>query len=133
MKNNLLHGLLAGLMAGIASMVYNNIYCKALVLDYAKVVNNMGLITSCVIGCLLAAVGNYYFSKFVKNKSEIWFNIIFAALTFASFVGPFATTLPNTIEAPELFIGLTIPMHLFPILFWLVTKPLFNNAPNEIV
>jgi drug/metabolite transporter (DMT)-like permease len=131
MKKNLIHGVIAGMLAGIACIIYNNTYSQALVVDYSKVVNIGGLIISCVLGCLLASVGYIYLPKIIKNKVEPIFNVIFVVLTFASFVGPFAATLPTNIDAPELFIGLTIPMHLFPIIFWLAIKPFFKDIKKE--
>ena len=52
-------------------------------------------------------------------------NFVFAILTFASILGPFATKLPLDVEMPELFPGLTVPMHFFPALAWFTLKPLF--------
>jgi hypothetical protein len=127
MKKNLLHGATAGLLSGIACIIYNNVYSQALLVNYSKVVNATGLLITCIAGCTVASLGYYYLLRIAKNKTETIFNSIFLVLTFASFIGPFAATLPNDTEAPELFIGLTIPMHLFPIIFWLATKPLFNQ------
>jgi hypothetical protein len=126
MKKVLLHGLIAGVLAGIAAIVYNQIYSQMLMVDFSVVVNPLALMASNIFGCLLASLGYFFFAKMVKTKTNVWFNIIFIILTFASFVGPLTATLPTSIESPEMFVGLTEPMHLFPIVFWLATKSLFD-------
>jgi len=56
----------------------------------------------------------------------IWASLIFfLILSFASFYSPFAVMLPMNVQSSELFPGLTIPMHLMPVLFWIAMKPFF--------
>ncbi|MDZ7878803.1 MAG: hypothetical protein U5L45_14075 [Saprospiraceae bacterium] len=128
MKNTLLHGLLSGGLAGLASSVFNYAYNMAFITDFSKAINTVSIFGSSIFGTVLAALGYHFFSKMVKTHADIWFNIIFLGLTFASLVGSFAANLPTDIESPELFAGLSVPMHLFPILFWLATKPLFKKG-----
>jgi hypothetical protein len=130
MKKVLLHGLTAGIFAAIASIVYNYAYTKAMWVDFSSIINTFSIIGSTLFGTMLAALGYHFFSKLVKKGTDVWFNIIFLVLSFASFAGSFATELPLEIESPELFPGLSVPMHLFPVLFWLATKPLFNQKEN---
>ena len=127
MKTVFYHGILAGLLAAIASDVYNNVYSMALVVDFSKVVNVGGIVGASIFGCVLASLGEHFFSKWVKSNTAVWFNALFLMLTFASCVGPFSAILPMDMASPELFPGLTIPMHFFPILFWLAMKPLFEK------
>ena len=127
MKTVFFHGILAGVLAAIASVVYNNVYTAALVVDFSKVVNIGGIIGTSIFGCVLASFGYHFFSKMVRSNTDVWFNTVFLVLTYASCVGPFSASLPMDIQSPELFLGLTIPMHFFPIMFWLAVKPLFLN------
>ncbi|MBK8345886.1 MAG: hypothetical protein IPL12_22930 [Bacteroidetes bacterium] len=53
------------------------------------------------------------------------FNILLATLSIASFYGPLSQALPLDIMAPELFLGLAAPMHLFPALAWFTLEPVF--------
>ncbi len=129
MKTTFFHGMLAGILAGIASVVYSQVYCQALLLNFSKVVNASGMIGASIFGCVLASLGYHFFSKFVRRNVNTWFNIIFLILTFASCIGIFSAELPMDIESPEMFIGLTMPMHLFPFMFWLAVKPLFEKRP----
>jgi predicted membrane channel-forming protein YqfA (hemolysin III family) len=128
MKNTFLHGTVAGISAGLAAFVYNYAYSVALLVDFSKVINPVAIFGSSIFGCVLASGGYHFFSKWVRSNTDVWFNTIFLGLTFASFVSPFAANLPTDIETPELFAGLTVPMHIFPVLFWLATKPLFNKT-----
>ena len=128
MKTEFFHVITAGILAGLAAFVYNNVYSEALVVDFSKVANIGGIIGSSIFGCVLASLGYYFFGKIVKSNTDVWFNALFLILTFASCISPFSATLPTDMASPELFPGLTIPMHFFPILFWLATKPLFSRV-----
>jgi hypothetical protein len=125
MKKVFIHGITAGIFAAIAAIVYNKMYSDALMVDFSKLINVTSISGSIIFGCILASVGYYFFSKLIKSNVDVWFNIIFLVITFASFISPLSATLPFEIESPELFAGLAIPMHIFPVLFWLATKPLF--------
>jgi len=125
MKTTFFHGLMAGILASLASITFNLAYSSALWVDFSKVINTYSIFGSCILGTLLLSLGYFYFSKMVKKRTEVWFNILLLTLTFASFVGSFSAELPLEIDSPELFVGLSIPLHLFPALFWLGTKPLF--------
>jgi hypothetical protein len=74
---------------------------------------------------LLASVGYGLLVKWLPKPGEIVFNFALVVLTFASIMGPFAVKLPLDFEQPELFPGLTVPMHFFPALAWFTLKPLF--------
>lgn len=126
MRNAILHGLVTAALAALAAIIFANVYSAALAVDFSMVANPVGIIASCTIGGLLASLGYHFFRKWVKRGTDGWFNAIFTVLTFAS-IGPvFGATLPLTVEAPELFVGMVAPMHLFPQLFWLVSKPFFS-------
>jgi predicted membrane channel-forming protein YqfA (hemolysin III family) len=127
MKNTFWHGIVAGVLAGLAAFVYNYAYSEALLVNFSKVINPIAIFGSSIFGCVLAALGYHFFSKWVHTHTDAWFNIIFLILTFASLAGSFAANLPSDIETPELFAGLSVPMHFFPVLFWLATKPLFSK------
>lgn len=129
MKSHFLHGLVAGVLAGLAAYVYNTIYREALLVDFSAVLNTPAILGSSIFGSVLASLGYYFFSKWVRRGTDAWFNAIFLMLTFATFVGSFAANLPEDVESPELFPGLSVPMHLFPMLFWLAVKPLFKTDP----
>lgn len=131
MKRTFFHGIVAALFAAPASLIYNKVYSTALMVDFSPVINNVSIIAASTFGCLVASVGYYFFSKWVKNKTDVWFNIIFLLLTFATLVASFSITLPLTVQNPELFAGLSVPMHIFPCLFWLATKPLFNQSETK--
>jgi len=130
MKTIFLHGLFSAFLAGLAALIYNTVYSRAFESDFSAIINPFGIFASSIFGCMIASVGYYFFARRIKTHTDVWFNAIFLLLTFATLISVFSLTLPFTIKTPELFIGLSVPMHFFPILFWLSTKPLFDyNKP----
>jgi len=125
MKKTLLHGLLAGLLASLAAIIYNIIYKRALMTDFSEIITLSRLLGFNLLVCLFASIGYYYFSRIVHRNTDLWFNIVFIILTFAAFMPAFLVSLPLDIQSPEMFVGLAIPMLLFPLTFWLVSKPIY--------
>lgn len=125
LKKSLLLGAVAGVLAGVASLVYQKVYTSSLEADFSKIATPGGIFISCIVGCLLASTGYWLLDKWLKGKADIVFNLVFTILSFATILGPFAAKLPFSTESPELFPGLTVPMHFFPVLGWLTLKPIF--------
>jgi len=127
MKNALLHGLTAAALSSVAAYLFNYAYSTAMWVDFSAIINAGSIIGSCTFGCMLASLGFFFFQKFVKRGTKLWFNAIFILLTFASMAGSFGATLPLDVESPELFPGLSAALHLFPVLFWIATERLFES------
>ncbi|MDR3713601.1 MAG: hypothetical protein P4L51_12340 [Puia sp.] len=125
LKKSLALGIVAGILAGIASLIYSKVYHSSNGADFSKVARTTGILAGSLFGTLLAGLGYYAIIRALKGKGEIVFNLLFAILSFASIVGPIGFKLPLDMEAPELFPGLTIPMHFFPLVAWHTLKPLF--------
>lgn len=117
-------GASAGVTAALASFVYARVYKDSLGADFSTIISPAGIILSSLFGTLLASIAYYFLDRWLK-RGEIIFNFLFVILTFASILAPFATKLPLEIEMPELFPGLSVPMHFFPALAWFTLKPLF--------
>ena len=130
LKKVFLHSLLAGVLAGVAAAVYNYAYCRAMLVDYSKFLALPALLGSSIFGCVLAGLGYYLLYRKWGPKADLPFNAIFLLLSFVAFMGPLTAHLPLEVASPELFPGATIPMHLFPALFWLALKPLFAEKAN---
>ena len=124
-KQALLLGIVSGLLAGIAGLVYAHLYFTINEADFSKVASTLRILSSSLFGGVLAAIGYTAFLKWLKDKGEIVFNLLFTILSFASLLLPIAFKLPLKIETPELFPGMVIPMHFFPALGWYTLKPLF--------
>lgn len=124
-KKALLLGIVSGLLAGVAGLIYARVYYTANEADFSKVASTIRILSSSLFGGVLAAIGYTALVKTLKNKGEIVFNLAFTILSFASLLLPIAFKLPLTIETPELFPGMVIPMHFFPALGWYTLKPLF--------
>lgn len=126
MKKTIIHGLITGGIASLATIIYDKAYSFLMAVNFSKIVPIAALISVNFLAALMASLLHLLFSK-ISRRPDLWFNLSFSLLTFASFLIPFVTKLPLDVEAPELFIGLVIPMHLFPLLFWLVTKPMVTS------
>jgi hypothetical protein len=124
-KKALFLGIVSGLLAGAAGLLYAHLYFKINEADFSKVASAVRILSSSLFGGVLAAIGYTALVKLLKDKGEIFFNLLFTILSFASLLLPIAFKLPLTIETPELFPGMVIPMHFFPALGWYTLKPLF--------
>ena len=124
-KKLLLLGLVSGVLAGLAGLIYQKIYTNSLGADFSAIAKPVGIVIVSILAGLLASIGYGLLTKWLPRAGEIIFNFVLVILTFASILGPFATKLPLDIEMPELFPGLTVPMHFFPALAWFTLKPLF--------
>jgi hypothetical protein len=125
LKRLLLLGVISGVLAGIVALIYQKIYSSSVGADFSSVIKPAGVMISNVVGCVIAALGYWILSKWLKGKTEIVFNFIFVILSFASMLPVFAAKLPLMVNSPELFPGLAIPMHFFPALAWSTLEPLF--------
>ena len=125
LKRLLLLGVTSGVLAGIVALIYQKIYSSSVGADFSSVATPVGIMISNIVGCVIAAMGSWILSKWLKSKTEIVFNFVFVILCFASMLPVFAAKLPLTISSPELFPGLAIPMHFFPALAWSTLEPLF--------
>lgn len=124
-KRTFLLGIVSGALAGVASVVYAKVYYNSLGADFSTVAGAVSIMAASIGGGVLAALGYWLAYKLWKDKGEIIFNFVFTILSFASILAPLGVRLPLEAEMPELFPGLTVPMHFFPALGWFTLKPLF--------
>jgi hypothetical protein len=128
LKKLLILGVVSGILAGIVGLIYQKVYASSLGDGFTNVAKPANIMISCLLGCIIAAVGYFLLSKVLKANTEPVFNLLFTILTFATILGPIAAKLPLETEMPELFPGLAIPMHFFPALAWYTLKPLFAKS-----
>ena len=124
-KKALILGIVSGLLAGTAGLIYAHLYYSINEADFGKVASSIRIVAGCLAGGVLAAAGFWSLNKWLKDKGEIVFNLLFSILSFASLLTPIAYRLPRELETPELFPGMVIPIHFFPALAWFTLKPLF--------
>jgi len=129
-KKALFLGVTAGLLSGLACFIYAQVYywANAHMVDFSSVASTTKLVSTCVLVCVLAAVGFWLLDKLWKNTGRIIFNFLFTIISFATIIGPFAVTLPLELEFPEMFPGFAVPMHFFPALVWMTIQPLFIKS-----
>ena len=124
-KKIFFYGISAGLLSALACIIYNRIYFFATETDFSKVINMPVIISINLLACMVAAVGYWALKKLLKKNADIFFNLTFTILSFASVIYPISVSLPLDIKSPELFPGLTVPMHFFPALAWFTLRPFF--------
>ena len=124
-KKIFFQGIGAGILSAVACIIYNRIYFVATEIDYTKVINIPVLISINLLACILAGIGYWAFKKLLKKNADIFFNLSFTILSFATVIFPISISLPLDIKNPELFPGLAVPMHFFPALAWFTLRPFF--------
>ena len=124
-KKIFLHGLFAGIFTAVACIVYIRVYFFAFEISFKKLVNIGSVSGLSMLACMLAAIGYWLSKKWFGKKADIFFNITFTLLSFASIIVPISITLPLDLQNPEMFPGLAVPMHFFPAMGWYTLKPFF--------
>src|ERR1700748_3587204 len=124
-KKSLLLGIVSGLLAGVAGVIYARVYYSINEADFSKVASAVHILAASLFGGVLAAIGYSLLTRWLKDKGEIVFNLLFTLISFATLLAPIAMRLPRNIDTPELFPGMVIPMHFFPALAWFPPKPMF--------
>lgn len=127
-RKSFLQGLLAGLLAWLAAVIYNRIYYFATELDFSRIINWKSLLGYSILVSMVAAFVHAGISRLLKNKAEIFFNLVYSILSFAAVMIPISVSLPLDIKSPELFPGLAVPMVFFPALAWFTISPLFTRS-----
>jgi hypothetical protein len=125
LKRLLFLGLISGILAGVASVLFQQLYTHFVGADFSTIAKPVGIVISSTIGCLVASLGYWVLERWTKGSTDAVFNIVFVVISFATLLGPIKEKLPLDFDRPDLFLGLTVPMHLFPVLGWLTLKPLF--------
>jgi ABC-type branched-subunit amino acid transport system permease subunit len=123
----LILGIVSGVLAGIAGLIYAHLYYSINEADFSQAASSVRIVASSLAGGVLAAIGFGVLDKWLKSKGEIVFNLLFSILSFASLLTPIAYKLPVSLDTPELFPGMVVPMHFFPALAWFTLKPLFMS------
>jgi hypothetical protein len=131
LKHLLNLGLSAGILAATESIIYNKIYSSVLGVDFSMIVTIPEIIIASIAVSLAAGIAYFLLYKWLQERTNFTFNTMFILLSLATVVLPIVFKLPLAIDNPELFPGLAIPMHIFPVLAWFTLKPLlFNTNPG---
>ncbi len=126
-KREFIHGIIAGILASIAGIIYYQIYFFATEADFSKIINTFSITGLNISAGIVIAVMHAAFVKWINKYTELLFNLTLSVFSFALIIIPISITLPLTIEFPELFPGLTIPMLFFPAIAWFTLIPVFGD------
>lgn len=130
-KQTFIIGIAGSLLSSLASIIYLNIYKEALVVDFSKIAGIPNIIAACSIGCFLMVVGYKFAISWKGTKAIGWLNIAYSVISFVTIAGVFGFNLPLDTESPELFPGMIIPMHFFPVLSILTIIPFFKLINHD--
>ena len=114
-----------------ACFIYYKIYTKAFYVDFSLVMPAISIIAFCIVACVLMTLGYVVFLKWKGEKNVGWLNLIYTAISFATIMVVLTVKLPLDLEFPELFPGLAIPMHFFPVLSFLAIIPFFKSYSHS--
>lgn len=130
-KQTFFMGLLGSFLSSLASFIYLNIYREAMVVDFSAIAAVSNIVAACSIGCFLVSVGYKLAINWKGPKTMGWLNLAYSLFSFASIAGVFGFNLPLDTESPELFPGMVIPMHFFPVLSILTISPFINPIQHD--
>jgi hypothetical protein len=123
----LYHGLTAGVMAAITAGTYYILYQELLFTEFKNVISFSSITVTSITACLIMAAGyRLVQAKYNTKKAVGWLGIVYVVLSFVSILKPFLLSLPLNVENPELFPGLAVPMHFFPVISFLAVLPFFK-------
>ncbi len=127
MKNVFLVGLLTSIFSSIINLGYLELYNNALGNYFDKILNTPSVIGFSTFSSMLYTVGYILIFKLSKEKLAGILNILYVILVCVSVVITFSLSLPLDIEAPELFVGLVVPIMIFPAFLFLALQPFLNK------
>lgn len=115
-------GMATGLIAAALSVGYAAFYQTALGVDFSRVAPVPAIISANIGVAVVIMLACWLLERW-KGQAPRSFNGWLVLLSVLSAGIPFMVSLPLDIPAPELFPGLTAPMHLLPALIWLALQP----------
>jgi hypothetical protein len=126
-KKAILLAAVSSALSIIACLIYNKVYSGSFYVDFSKIISPTSVIMTCLVGCSVMSLGYMLVTRWRPTMNLGWLNILYTVLSFASIIMVLSFKLPLEIEFPELFPGLAIPMHFFPVLAFLTIEPFFKS------
>lgn len=125
-KQTFILGISGSLLSSLASIIYWIIYKEAMVVDFSMIVGVPNIIAACCMGCFLMAIGYKWALQWKGAQITGWIHSAYCVFSFATISGVFGFNMPLDTESPELFPGMIVPMHFFPVLSMLTIFPFFK-------
>lgn len=121
--------LYAGLVAAVAlvlSLSWYWIYSNAFLVDFSEVIPISAVVAATVFGTTLLCTVWFFAGKSGKRVAG-WLNVLILAVSFLSILPCFMVTLPLGVKHTELFPGMVVPMHFFPVMAFWALLPFFES------
>jgi hypothetical protein len=126
-KKIFFHSIAAGLLSALCGWIYSRIHFFATQADFSAVLNPLSITAYCIIISILIGFIYWLIQSVSKKNPQLIFNLAIAVINFAAVIIPISISLPLTVQFPELFPGLAVPMLFFPLIAWHTLQPLFQN------
>jgi hypothetical protein len=133
LRKMIAQSLTGAVLASVACVVYDMVYSNAMYVDFSSVLSIPSAIIASCVSVLLMNLGYWVVQKRLGQIGLGIANLVYCILSFGSIIGIFAIKLPLELESPEMFAGLAIPMHFFPLLAFLSVLPFFNRTKVSAV
>lgn len=121
-KRALFLGISTAVLSSVGALLYARFYNDNL-FDYSKILSYTSIAAACTFVSIFACVGFWAASVILKSRAEFIFNLLFAVGSMASILYPIDATVPE--DTFGYFAVYAIPLHFFPVLSWMILKPLF--------
>jgi hypothetical protein len=127
-KRIFFQSLAAGLLSALCGWIYSRIHFFATQADFSAVLNPLSITAYCIIISILIGFIYWLIQSVSKKNPQLIFNLAIAVINFAAVIIPISVSLPLTVQFPELFPGLAVPMLFFPLIAWHTLQPLFKSS-----
>lgn len=115
-------GLLSGVIAAGVNICYMLLYQSATLFVMEKYINFMNVSIASIVPGVFCGLLYFSLRRTVGKSSLNTYIFIVASASLLSFWGPLNNQLPDGSAMPPEFAGLTIPMHIFaPIIYLIMT------------
>lgn len=132
-KNIFFLGVVSGILATIACIIYSLGYFSIIV-DFSESTSMVKILSYCMGVSMIVCFVYYGIRKFIKNGNiaDFIFNLLFSLGSLFSVFYVLNSTDPEFVNEDaalmiDYYKGFIMPMLFFPVLGWIIAKPLFTK------
>ena len=127
-RNIFYQSLAAGALSSLCGWIYSRIHFFATQADFSAVLHPLSIAGYCMIISFIIGFTCWLIQAVFKKNQSMIFNPVIAVINFAAVIIPISISLPLTVQFPELFPGLAVPMIFFPLIAWHTVQPFFKRS-----